>query len=203
MLGRHYKTHEDIDQALNRQRTSAPNGNAPNSLLGSITGRQVREFAQLDSQQNLLKQLKGLLAGHQNAKLGNMEQTLQGNDSFYYVLPGLLPQQKPAELLIRRERERQPEQQDNTTQTQWHLTMKLDIGEQGELLTKAKIRDEQLYLDIYSSNQALLEKVGVTLPFLLKRFTQLGLTVEEHKLQLGKIPDSLATRPYQILETQA
>ena len=203
LLGRHFKTHEDIDQALNRQRTSAPNGNAPNSLLGSITGRQVREFAQLDSQQNLLKQLKGLLAGHQNAKLGNMEQTLQGNDSFYYVLPGLLPQQKPAELLIRRERERQPEQQDNTTQTQWHLTMKLDIGEQGELLTKAKIRDEQLYLDIYSSNQALLEKVGVTLPFLLKRFTQLGLTVEEHKLQLGKIPDSLATRPYQILETQA
>lgn len=203
LLGRHFKNHEDIDQALNRQRTSAPKGNAPNSLLGSINGRQVREFAQLDSQQNLLKQLKGLLAGHQSAKLGNMEQTLQGNDSFYYVLPGLLPQQKPAELLIRRERERQPEQQKDTAQTQWHLTMKLDIGEQGELLTKAKIRDEQLYLDIYSSNQALLEKVGVTLPFLLKRFTQLGLTVEEHKLQLGKIPDTLATRPYQILETQA
>jgi hypothetical protein len=203
LLGRHFKTHEDIDQALNRQRTSAPKGNTPNSLLGSITGRQVREFAQIDSQQNLLKQLKGLLAGHQSAKLGNMEQTLQGNDSFYYVLPGLLPQQKPAELLIRRERERQQEQQSDTTQTQWHLTMKLDIGEQGELLTKAKIRDEQLYLDIYSSNQALLEKVGVTLPFLLKRFTQLGLTVEEHKLQLGKIPDTLASRPYQILETQA
>lgn len=203
LLGRHFKNHEDIDQALNRQRTSAPKGNAPNSLLGSINGRQLREFAQLDSQQNLLKQLKGLLAGHQSAKLGNMEQTLQGNDSFYYVLPGLLPQQKPAELLIRRERERQPEQQKDTAQTLWHLTMKLDIGEQGELLTKAKIRDEQLYLDIYSSNQALLEKVGVTLPFLLKRFTQLGLTVEEHKLQLGKIPDTLATRPYQILETQA
>ncbi|MFC3203749.1 hypothetical protein ACFOEW_18235 [Alteromonas oceani] len=203
LLGRHFKTHEDIDQALNRQRTSAPKGNTPNSLLGSITGRQVREFAQIDNQQNLLKQLKGLLAGHQSAKLGNMEQTLQGNDSFYYVLPGLLPQQKPAELLIRRERERQQEQQSDTAQTQWHLTMKLDIGEQGELLTKAKIRDEQLYLDIYSSNQALLEKVGVTLPFLLKRFTQLGLTVEEHKLQLGKIPDTLATRPYQILETQA
>ena len=203
LLGRHFKTHEDIDQALNRQRTSAPKGNTPNSLLGSITGRQVREFAQIDSQQNLLKQLKGLLAGHQSAKLGNMEQTLQGNDSFYYVLPGLLPQQKPAELLIRRERERQQEQQSDTAQTQWHLTMKLDIGDQGELLTKAKIRDEQLYLDIYSSNQALLEKVGVTLPFLLKRFTQLGLTVEEHKLQLGKIPDTLATRPYQILETQA
>ena len=203
LLGRHFKGHEDLDQALNRQRTSTPKGNAPNSLLGSITGRQVREFAQLDSQQNLLKQLKGLLAGHQSAKLGNMEQTLQGNDSFYYVLPGLLPQQKPAELLIRRERERQTEQDNESTQTQWHLTMKLDIGEQGELLTKAKIRDEQLYLDIYSSNQALLEKVGVTLPFLLKRFTQLGLTVEQHKLQLGKIPDTLATRPYQILETQA
>jgi len=203
LLGRHFKSHEDIEQALNRQRSSAPKGNTTNSLLGSITGRQVREFAQLDSQQNLLKQLKGLLAGHQSAKLGNMEQTLQGNDNFYYVLPGLLPQQKPAELLIRRERERQPEQENESTQTQWHLTMKLDIGEQGELLTKAKIRDEQLYLDIYSSNQALLEKVGVTLPFLLKRFTQLGLKVEQHKLQLGKIPDTLATRPYQILETQA
>ena len=84
----------DIPTRVMRQplRTSTTKGNAPNSLLGSITGRQVREFAQLDSQQNLLKQLKGLLAGHQSAKLGNMEQTLQGNDSFYYVLPGLLPQ---------------------------------------------------------------------------------------------------------------
>ena len=203
LLGRHFKNVEDIDQALHRQRASSSKGSAPAGLLGAITGRQVREFAQLDSQQNLLKQLKGLLAGHQGAKLGNMEQALQGQDSFYYVLPGLMPQQKPAELLIRRERERQPEQENQSTQTQWHLTMKLDIGEQGELLTKARIKDEQLYLDIYSSNQSLLEKVGVTLPFLLKRFKQLGLTVEEHKLQLGKIPETLATRPYQILETQA
>lgn len=203
LLGKHFRSQEDMDQALSRHRGVASNNPAPTSLLGAITGRQLRDFAQLDSQQNLLKQLKGLLAGHQSAKLGNMEQTLQGQDSFYYVLPGLLPQQKPAELLVRREHEHQSDAEQETESTSWHLTMKLDVGEQGELLTKAKISNEQLYLDIYTSNQPLLEKVGLTLPFLLKRFAQLGLTVEEHKLQLGKIPETLAARPYQILETQA
>ena len=81
--------------------------------------------------------------------------------------------------------------------------MKLDIGEFGELLTKVKILDKQIDLDIYTSNQNLLEKVANSLPFLLKRFKMLGLDVEHHKVQLGKIPDTLATKPYQILETMA
>ncbi|GGF74736.1 hypothetical protein [Alteromonas lipolytica] len=207
LLGRHFKSQDDIEQVLSKLKAGnqpgGASGNVAGGILSAISGRQVREFAQLDAQQNLLKQLKGLLAGHQSAKLRNLEQALQGQDSFYYALPGLLPEQRPAEILIRREREQPKEQETESSHTQWHLTMKLDIGEQGELLTKARISQEQLYLDIYSSNQSLLEKVGLTLPYLLKRFKQLGLHVEEHKLQLGKIPDTLASRPYQILETQA
>lgn len=203
LLGRHFKSQDDIEQALSRHRSNGTTGSSSAGILGTVTGRQVREFAQLDNQQNLLKQIKGLLAGHQGAKLSNMDQAMQGQDSFYYALPGLLPDQRTAEIVIRREQERTSEKQKEKTRGQWNLTMKLDIGAQGELLTKARIVDHQLYLDIYSSNQSLLEKVGVTLPFLLKRFKQLGLSVEEHKLQLGKIPDTLASRPYHILETQA
>lgn len=203
LLGRHFKSQDDVEQALNRHRSNGTTGSSSAGILGTVTGRQVREFAQLDNQQNLLKQIKGLLAGHQSAKLSNMEQAIQGQDSFYYALPGLLPHQRTAEIVIRREQERPSEKQKETTRGQWNLTMKLDIGAQGELLTKARIIDHHLYLDIYSSNQSLLEKVGFTLPFLLKRFKQLGLSVEKHKLQLGKIPDTLASRPYHILETQA
>ncbi|NVK55665.1 MAG: hypothetical protein HWE26_08630 [Alteromonadaceae bacterium] len=202
LLGRHYKQHTDLEQAINRSK-SAAGSTSVSGLLSSLNGRQVREFAQLDSQQNLLKQLKGLLAGHQSAKLANLDQALQGQDSFYYVLPALHHNQQASEILIRRDKDSKDNNEKEAEGSSWNLTMKLSIGEHGELLTKVKIKSEQIFLDIYTSNQDLLEKVGLTLPFLLKRFALLGLDVQEHKVQLGKIPDSLATKPFQLLETQA
>ena len=201
LLGRHVRQHADLEQLLTRAKSAG--GAGVTGLLSSLSSRQIREFAQLDSQQNLLKQIKGLLAGHQSAKLANLDQAMQGQDSFYYVLPALQHNQQPSELLIRREhnpKEHKPQEGENTS---WNLTMKLSIGDQGELLSKVKIKSQQLYLDIYTSNQSLLEKVGLTLPFLLKRFAQLGLDVQEHKVQLGKIPDTLASKPFQLLETRA
>ncbi|MDC8832660.1 hypothetical protein [Alteromonas gilva] len=204
LLGRHFSQHADLEQLLSRAKNTAGSSGAPRpGLLASLSGRQIREFAQLDSQQNLLKQLKGLLAGHQSAKLANLDQTLQGQDSFFYVLPALHQHHQSSELLIRREKDKKEDNEQADENATWNLTMKLNIGEQGELLSKVKIKSEQIFLDIYTSNQQLLEKVGLTLPFLLKRFSQLGLEVQEHKVQLGKIPDTLASKPFQLLETRA
>ena len=200
LLGKQIKSQDEIER-LFQQQTKTPTGQP--QPLQSATARTVRDLANADNQHNVLKQLKSLLSSHQQSKLSSAEQTLQGQDTFYYLLPAFQQQHKQAEILIKREPEHQSPDQESNQQQRWQLTMKLDVGELGELLTKVKILDKQIDLDIYTSNQNLLEKVANSLPFLLKRFKMLGLDVEHHKVQLGKIPDTLATKPYQILETMA
>ncbi|MCP3864953.1 MAG: flagellar hook-length control protein FliK, partial [Aestuariibacter sp.] len=200
LLGKQIKSQDEIERLFQQQTKTSTGQPQP---LQSATARMVRDLANADNQHNVLKQLKSLLSSHQQSKLSSAEQTLQGQDTFYYMLPAFQQQQKQAEILIKREPEHQSPDKEGNLQQRWQLTMKLDIGELGELLTKVKILDKQIDLDIYTSNQNLLEKVANSLPFLLKRFKMLGLDVEHHKVQLGKIPDTLATKPYQILETMA
>ena len=200
LLGKQIKSQDEIERLFQQQTKTSTGQPQP---LQSATARIVRDLANADNQHNVLKQLKSLLSTHQQSKLSSAEQTLQGQDTFYYLLPAFQQQHKQAEILIKREPEHQAQDNEANQQQRWQLTMKLDIGEFGELLTKVKILDKQIDLDIYTSNQNLLEKVANSLPFLLKRFKMLGLDVEHHKVQLGKIPDTLATKPYQILETMA
>ena len=200
LLGKQIKSQDEVERLFQQQTKTSTGQPQP---LQSATARMVRDLANADNQHNMLKQLKSLLSSHQQSKLSSAEQTLQGQDTFYYLLPAFQQQQKQAEILIKREPEHQAQDNEANQQQRWQLTMKLDIGELGELLTKVKILHKQIDLDIYTSNQNLLEKVANSLPFLLKRFKMLGLDVEHHKVQLGKIPDTLATKPYQILETMA
>ncbi|TPV56097.1 hypothetical protein FJ444_15855 [Aestuariibacter sp. GS-14] len=200
LLGKQVKSLDELERLLQQQPKASSGQGSP---LQGIPVRLVRDVATADAQHNLLKQIKSLLSSHQQSKLSGTDQTLQGQDTFYYLLPAFQQQQKHTEILVKREPEQKSKERDSAQQQQWQLTMKLDVGELGQLLTKVKIVDTCIDLDIYTSNQILLEKVANTLPFLLKRFSQLGLEVGHHKAQLGKIPDSLATKPYQILETIA
>lgn len=167
--------------------------------------RSMNDLSQLDQKHQLLKQVSNILAQHQLSKLASAEQNIQGQDSFYYVLPsGSGEQKRDIELLIKRETESQ--QQNNQQETKsavWHLTMKLDIGDMGQILTKAKLRDTSLELDLYTSNQSVKEQVLNFLPLFKKRLESLGIEVAKSQCQLGKIPTQLQQRPYQIFETQA
>lgn len=171
----------------------------------SRTQRPLSELAQLDQKHGLIKEIGKLLATHQNHKLSNAEAALQNQDTFYYVLPNLFAnQQRDIELLIRREkREQQDEQAKRKGGTCWHLTMKLDVGETGQLLSKAKLMGEALEIDFYTSNDATLQLVRNYLPLLKRRLDSLGINVDKAQSQLGKIPDSLQQRPYHIFETKA
>ncbi|GAC15735.1 hypothetical protein GLIP_3114 [Aliiglaciecola lipolytica E3] len=176
-----------------------------NKPAASQTQRSLNDLNQMEQKHQLLKQLGRMFAQHQFSKLNNAEQALQGQETFYYVLPsGTGEQKKDIELLIKREPEKQ-----NTNEKQhnkdaiWHLTMKMDIGEIGQILTKAKLQQEQLELDLYTSNDAVKNLVFEYLPLFKKRLKSLGIEVSKAQCQLGKIPEHLQTRPYQIFETQA
>ena len=85
----------------------------------------------------------------------------------------------------------------------WNVTMKLDVGDFGELLAKSRIDGDVIELDLYTSTDALLQRVADTLPLLKRRLTALGLEVAQSSFQRGKIPSTLQNRPYHIFETQA
>ena len=168
-------------------------------------GRPLSDLAQLEQKHGLIKEIGRMLATHQHNKLANAEAALQNQETFYYVLPNLFSaQQQDIELLIRREK---PDQQNDKNKaksgTCWHLTMKLDVGETGQLLSKAKLLGENLEVDFYTSNDDTLVLVRTYLPLLKRRLDSLGITVDKAQSQLGKIPESLQQRPYHIFETKA
>jgi len=199
-------------RALSRQPSLKSQIDLPESIIsktianasGTVpTSRVAQEVASLDSRTNFMANLKTLLANHQHSKVAQAEARVQGQDSFFYVLPSVSQHSAPPELLIQREPEkRENDKQQNPERRLWNVTMKLDIGDVGQLLAKSKIDTDTLTLDLYTSNDSLFRRVADTLPFLKRRLTDLGLNIEKMSFQRGHIPDTLNKRPHQIFETK-
>lgn len=166
--------------------------------------RAVQDLAQNDNRYQLIREIGRLLAGHTSSKLASAEQSLQGQDNLYYVLPHAQGQAgRDTELLIRREQPgSQPKKAKHNKHSVWHLSVKLDVGEQGQILSKAKLQNQTLTLNMYVSKIALKTRVLEYLPYLNKRLTQLGIEVSQSQCQLGVIPEHLQARPHQIFSTQ-
>ncbi|MED6321497.1 MAG: flagellar hook-length control protein FliK, partial [Pseudomonadota bacterium] len=199
-------------RAMQRQPGLKTQIDAPDSIVSKTLAnmgvttqpsRVSQDMNQLDGRQQLLSQLKTLLSSHQQNKIANVDSRIQGQDSFYYVLPSLSQHQSPPELLIKRELGGQDNKHAQAGQRSlWNITMKLDIGDSGQVLAKSKIDKSTITLDLYASNDEVLRRIGDTLPYLQKRLTSLGLVVENTSYQRGHIPDTLNSRPHQIFETR-
>lgn len=175
------------------------------SNIGSTAqpSRVTQDLSQLDSRQQLLSQLKTLLANHQQSKIASVDSRIQGQDSFYYVLPSMSQYQSPTELLIQREQERkQTNKKAENGRALWNVTMKLDIGDTGQVLAKSRIDKSSITIDLYASNEVILRRIADTMPYLTRRLNSLGLEVEKSSFQRGQIPETLKTRPHQIFETR-
>ena len=199
-------------RAMQRQPGLKTQIDAPDSIVSKTLAnmgvttqpsRVSQDMNQLDGRQQLLSQLKTLLSSHQQNKIANVDSRIQGPDSFYYILPSLSHHQSPPELLIKREQGGQNNKHAQAGQRSlWNITMKLDIGDSGQVLAKSKIDKSTITLDLYASNDEVLKRIGDTLPYLQKRLTSLGLVVENTSYQRGHIPDTLNSRPHQIFETR-
>ena len=199
-------------RAMHRQPSLKSQIDLPESLVSKTLvnmgipaqpSRAIQELTQLDQRQQLRAQLKILLSNHQQNKVANVESRIQGQDSFYYIFPSLSHPQNPVELLIKREQNNKENKRlESGGKTLWNVTMKLDIGDSGQVLAKSKIDKNTLTIDLYASNDVVLKRIGDTLPYLQKRLTSLGLVVENTSYQRGNIPDSLKVRPHQIFETR-
>ena len=174
-------------------------------LKKSVTPKAMVEMSQLEQKHQLIKEIGRLLSGHQTNKLGNAEQMIQGQETFYYNLPSALGGTiKDIELLIKREENNKEQVADfeNSNKT-WQLTMKLAVGELGELLTKAKLRSDTLEINFYASNETVKTQVMNYLPLLRRKLDSLGIELSKSQCQLGKIPDTLMERPYHMFQAKA
>ncbi len=171
----------------------------------NVTQKAMSEMSQLEQKHQLMKEIGRLLSGHQTNKLSNAEHMIQGQETFYYNLPSALGGTiKDIELLIKREENsKEDPSADEQSNKTWQLTMKLAVGELGELLTKAKLRSDTLEINFYASNEAVQIQVMNYLPLLRRKLDSLGIEVSKSQCQLGKIPDTLQQRPYHMFQAKA
>lgn len=171
----------------------------------TVTPKAMTDLSQLEQKHQLMKEIGRLMSGHQANKLSNAEQMIQGQETFYYNLPAALGGTiKDIELLIKREdSHKENTSDDGSSNKTWQLTMKLAVGELGELLTKAKLRTDTLEINFYASNEAVKIQVMNYLPLLRRKFDSLGIDVSKSHCQLGKIPDTLQQRPYHMFQAKA
>lgn len=200
-------------RAINRQPSLARQADRADSMLsksltpgtGSASGSPARiaqDMAQLDSRGTLLQSLKTLLANHQQAALTNADNRLQGQDSLYYMLPLTGTDKSPPELLIRRDQQGSAREEGREASARsWNLTMKLDVGDVGELLAKSRLEGDRIELDLYASSEQLLHRVADTLPFFTRKLEAHGLDVTRSSFQRGKVPETLDEKPHHIFET--
>jgi hypothetical protein len=176
-----------------------------NKVKQALTSKAMSEMSQLEQKHQLIKEIGRLMSDHQTSKLSNAEQMIQGQETFYYNLPSALGGTiKDIELLIKREdNDKESASDDKQSHKTWQLTMKLAVGELGELLTKAKLRSDTLEINFYASNETVKIQVMNYLPLLRRKLDSLGIDVSKSHCQLGKIPDTLQQRPYHMFQAKA
>lgn len=180
--------------------TGTTNANSKTSRSNLLSGKTLQDLNKLDPRSSLIGEINKVLSNHSLHKLSAAEASLQGQDSFYYALPNpFSSQHKDIEILIKREKQKAQQGEQKQTQQHWQLSMKLDVGDNGDVLAKIKLINNQLDLNLYASDQALKDKVLNFLPYLNKRLVAAGLQVKPH-CYIGKIPDTLYKTDFQVVQ---
>ncbi|WP_348734547.1 hypothetical protein [Rheinheimera texasensis] len=165
-------------------------------------------IGQLDRSQSaqLLRQLSGHSSQLQSAQIANLEQQAtpaqpQRPEQLLIQLPLLQNgASRFAELAVS-EREAEGAEQ-RSGQRCWQLTMKFDLGQQGEMLVQVRLIGKEVSLQFYADNEKTVLDTGQFLPLFKDRLTMQGLQVAEAGCQLGKIPDHLYQRGTSLLQVR-
>lgn len=182
---------------LPAERQSIPQKDKLQQLVGQLDRSQSAQ---------LLRQLSGHSSQLQSAQIANLEQQAtpaqpQKPEQLLIQLPLLQPDgSRFAELAIS---EREAEGSDSRGQTRcWQLTMKFDLGSQGEMLVQVRLIGKEVSLQFYADNEKTVQDTGEFLPLFKDRLTMQGLQVAEAGCQLGKIPEHLYQRGTSLLQVR-
>jgi hypothetical protein len=167
----------------------------------------LQDLSRIDPRGSLISEIGKLLSSHNTQKLRSAEASLQGNDTYYYALPNLLNKNgQDIEIAIRRETEREKEDEANAEQSLsqvWKLDIKLDVGKYGKVLAKTKLQNNAVDLHLYASDEALKARVLKYLPMLHARLKALGIEVNAQRCDVGNITPSLLKTQLNVMHTYA
>ncbi|MDT0627717.1 flagellar hook-length control protein FliK [Alteromonas sp. W364] len=167
------------------------------------SAKLMQDFRQFDSKHALSGEIAKILSSHQHHKLKSADSSLQGQDQLYYALPNLLnPKADDIELLIKRESRENKNAKSEQSASSWYLTMKLDVGELGQMLAKTQLQESEIKLQLFTSTEALKIKALDTLPYLQRRLKSLGIELIEKSCQIGKVPKKLQPEHYHLFEAK-
>jgi hypothetical protein len=167
------------------------------------SAKLMQDFRQFDSKHALSGEIAKILSSHQHHKLKSADSSLQGQDQLYYALPNLLnPKADDIELLIKRESRENKHAKSEQLASSWYLTMKLDVGELGQILAKTQLQESEIKLQLFTSTEALKIKALDTLPYLQRRLKSLGIELVEKSCQIGKVPKKLQPEHYHLFEAK-
>ena len=167
------------------------------------SAKLMQDFRQFDSKHALSGEIAKILSSHQHHKLKSADSSLQGQDQLYYALPNILnPKADDIELLIKRETRERSNNEAETQASSWYLTMKLDVGELGQMLAKTQLQDKEIKLQLFTSSESLKIKALDALPFLQRRLKSLGIELIEKSCQIGKVPKKLQPEHYHLFEAK-
>lgn len=187
-------------------------------LLGRLSGTAMPDrpvsptreklqlmVSQLDKTQSsqLLKQLAGHSGQFQATQLATLEpqQQKSAEPQIFLQLPLLCGQEsRMAELCITEQKT--PQNANSRDQRAWQLTMKFNLGNQGELLAKVTLQGNQLSMQFYTQNSQLVQTAERFFPLLKDRLKMQGLQVDDISCQLGRIPAHLYQQGTQLLQVR-
>jgi hypothetical protein len=166
-------------------------------------------IGQLDRSQSaqLLRQLSGHSSQLQSAQIANLEQQASPTQAqkpeqqLLIQLPLLQHGESRFTELAISEREADGSR-GNSKQRCWQLTMKFDLGSQGEMLVQVRLLGKEVSLQFYADNEKTVQDTGQFLPLFKDRLTMQGLQVAEAGCQLGKIPEHLYQRGTSLLQVR-
>lgn len=181
----------------NLDKKSTANKNLSNS------SKAIQELNRLDPQGRIFNQINALLNQHRLQKLTAIESSIQGNESLQYSMPNpLSAESNDIQITIKKEQEKQNEDNKEEILTYWHLNMKLSVGEHGDALAKIKLHDQNIALNLYASNSALKSRIEKYLPLLNQRLENAGLKIKTNCF-VGNIPTSIIKTNLQMVHTYA
>lgn len=191
-----------LDGELKNSLASLPSlRRALQGVTGPVNTLQARntaaELDQLDANNELLKSLKNATARLHSNALRSTESTVQQQDALHFSLPNIMhPQQKDIELRIRAINDDERNQHPEPHQRSWLIDMRLDIGDEGDVLAKIKLTGEVIRLNLYASDQALMKKTNRLLPKLTARLSAFGMHVAEQQCYFSQNTDFAMNQRY-------
>ena len=164
----------------------------------SFTGEVRERINQLLQQlpQTQLQRLMQLFTSAVNSaqtSQARLAETAGATPEYFVLLPATGQQdERQHELLIRRERERNSD--DESGRTVWLFTLRFELKQYGPLLVKGRYHDAGTRVDFYTESDKAQLAMEKEIKQLSERFQQLDVTGLNLRVQKGQVPDTLATQ---------